>query len=332
MMKNIYLLLTTACSCLAFSQTTLTKAANDYISGNIINNVNYTGTPDNSVTGYPKTFDNSALTPGSAITATVSTPSASEISTFPGSTVKFSDGGGNEIFYKSSAADLQITGATIGGAVLNFSNDNALFLKFPTSYSNTYTDIASGTGVTGTNNAFFKGTITTTADGAGILKLGSQIYTNVIRVKTFQDYKLYLDAGYTFQLGTLVSTIYTYYDNLNRYPLFTSTTATVVVALAGINQTTNSAMGQANPTLVTQNNFLKNKVQVYPNPAAENIFFTGDFTNFDTVKVISIDGKIITTQSVNAGKIDMSKLPAGNYFLQLLGKNEKDQTIQVIKK
>ena len=77
------------------------------------------GTPDNSSTGSSVTFNNSALTAGSAITATVSTPTAAEITSYPGTTVKFSDGNGNDIFYKSTATDLQITGATVSGAVLN---------------------------------------------------------------------------------------------------------------------------------------------------------------------------------------------------------------------
>lgn len=331
-MKNIYpIIFTVVCSSLT-AQTQITKGANDYLSGSTVNNVNLTGTPDNSVTGYPKTFNNSALVSGTSTTGTVSTPTAGEITTFPGSTVKFSDGGGNDIYYKSSASDLQITGATIVGAVLNFNTNNAIFLKFPTAYNQTYTDVASGSGVYGTTNAFFKGNITTTADGAGTLLLGSQTFNNVIRVKTFQDYKLYLDATFTFQVGTLTSTIYTYYDNLNRYPLFTATTATVVVPFASINQTQSAAVGQANPTLATQSNSLQNKIQVYPNPATENIFLAGDLSDYETVKIFSVDGRLISTQTINSEQINVSKLQAGNYILQLSSSNKKTQTINIIKK
>ena len=331
-MKNFYVLSAVLFGATIFAQTQITKASNDYLSGDAVNNLNVTGTPDNSAVGYPVTFDNSALISGAATTGMVSTPSAGEVTTFPGSTVKFADGNGNDIYYKSSASDLQITGATIGCAVLNFSSNNALFLKFPTAYGNTYTDTASGTGVYGTTNAFFGGTITTTADGAGTLLLGAQTFSNVIRVKSFQDYKLYLDATMLFQVGTLTSTIYTYYDNINRYPLFTATTATVVVALAGINQTTTAAVRLANPTLATQNNSLKNKVTVYPNPVTENLFFAGEYSSFDLVKVVNMEGRVVTSQAIIDGKVNLNKLPAGNYILQLSGKNQKDQTIQIIKK
>ena len=331
-MKNFYPILFTAVCSVYSAQTQITKASNDYLSGNTINNLNFTGTPDNSAIGNPVTFNNSALVTGAALTSTVSTPSAAETTTFPGSTIKFSDGGSNDIFYKSTAVDLQITGATIAGAVLNFSGDNAVFLKFPTAYSNTYTDTASGTGVYGATNAFFGGNITTTADAAGTLMLGSQTYNNVIRVKTFQDYKLFIDAAHTFQIGTLVSTIYTYYDNVNRYPLFTATTATVVVPLASINQTTNAAFGQANPTLASHNNTVGNSVKIYPNPATENLFLAGDLSNFETVKIFSVDGRLIKTQTIHSDKIDVSKLQSGTYILQLSGSNKKAQTINFIKK
>ena len=114
--------------------------------------------------------------------------------------------------------------------------------------------------------------------------------------------------------------------------MFTATTATVIVALAGINQTTNAAVRLANPTLAIQNNSLKNKVAVYPNPVTENLFFAGDYSNFEVVKVINMEGRVVSSQSIIDGKVDLNKLPAGNYILQLSGKNQKDQTIQIIKK
>lgn len=331
-MKNIYLITFTAFSVMAFAQTTITKSANDYQSGDTVNNVIFTGTPNNAETGYPKTFDNSALTAGTAIVGTVSTPSAAEITAFPGSTIKFSDGQGNDIFYKSSATNLQITGATIGTAVLNFNADNALFLNFPTNFGDSYTDTASGSAVSGTTNAYFKGTITTNSDGAGILKLGAQSFNNVIRVQTFQDYKLYLDSSFSFQLGTLKSTIYTYYDSTTRYPVFTTTTATLVVPIAGINQITNNAVGQPMTTLATQNNSEKNKIQIYPNPTTENLFFAGDLSNYETAKIFSVDGRLIGTQSINSDQLNVYKLQSGTYILQLSGSNKKAQSINFIKK
>ena len=119
---------------------------------------------------------------------------------------------------------------------------------------------------------------------------------------------------------------------MNRYPLFTATTATVVVPIASINQTTNAAVGQANPSLATQNNSLANKIQVYPNPATDNIFFAGNLSNYETVKIFNVDGRLIATQAINSDKINISKLQSGNYVLQLSGTNKKAQSITIIKK
>ena len=174
MMKNIYLLAMTACSCLAFSQTTLTKAANDYLTGNLVNSKNLLGTPDNSSSGVNTTFDNTGLTDGTNVIAQVSTPTPADIATFPGTTVKFDDGNANLIYYKSSASQLEITGAVVSGATLNFIGDNGIFLKFPTSFGNTYTDTAKGTFTSTVASGLFKGTITTTADGTGMLLLGTK--------------------------------------------------------------------------------------------------------------------------------------------------------------
>lgn len=331
-MKKFYFILLSACSALAFSQTTITKSANDYIVGNTINSNNVVGTPDNSATGSNVTFNNSALVTGTAVVALVSAPSATEIATFPGTTVKFDDGNGNSIFYKSSANQLEITGAGISGATLNFSADNALFLKFPTSFSNSYTDTARGSFSNGTVSGLFRGNIVTTADSTGTLLLGGQTFNNILRVKTVQTYNLYqsTDTNYIFSIGTLTSTIYTYYNNLNRYPLFTATTATIAVPILSINQTSEAAVRQATPTLATSDTF-KNDIKVYPNPVKDNLFFAGDLGNYSEVKVYTLEGKLIKSGGIDNNKLDLSNLNSGNYILELSSKTEKSKTFQIIK-
>ena len=331
-MKKIYLLVAVACSSVTFAQTTITKAANDYVAPQSINSTNILGTPDNSSSGSGMTFDNSLLTSGTSIVSVVSTPSAGEITTFPGTTVKFEDGNANSIFYKSTATQLEITGATISGATLSFNADNALFLKFPTSFGNTYTDNARGSFTSTAASGLFKGTITTTADATGTLLLSGSTFTNILRVKTVQNYNLYQtsDTNYIFAIGSIISTIYTYYDNSNRYPLFTTTTATIAVPILSINQTTNAAVRQTNPVLAAINS-TQNKIQVYPNPVKDHLFIAGDLTSYSGVKIFSIEGKLIKTSSLSAGKMDLSNLPAGHYILELTSPTEKSKTVHIIK-
>ncbi|WP_326985808.1 T9SS type A sorting domain-containing protein [Chryseobacterium sp. MP_3.2] len=331
-MKNYYIILFSACSSVAFSQTIITKSANDYLIGNTINSENVMGFPDNSSTGSGVTFNNSLLTSGTSVVSLVSAPSAAELTEFPGTTVKFDDGNGNSIFYKSSATQLEITGAGISGATLNFSADNAIFLKFPTSFSNTYNDTARGTFSNGTVSGLFRGTIATTGDATGTLLLGSDTFGNILRIKSVQNYNLYqsTDTNYFFPIGTLSNTIFTYYDNLNRYPLFTTTTATIVVPLLSINQTTNAAVRQVNPNLATVKSN-KNDVKVYPNPVKNNLFFAGALGNYSAVKIYSLEGKLVKSETISNQNLDLSKLPSGNYIVELSSTTEKSKIIHIIK-
>ena len=45
-----------------------------------------------------------------------------------------------------------------------------------------------------------------------------------------------------------------------------------------------------------------------------------------------MEGRVVLTQAINDGKVNLNLLPSGNYILQVSGKNQKDQSIQIIKK
>lgn len=332
-MKTIYSLSSVLFCSIVFAQTTITKAANDYISGNTINELNMVGTPDNSSTGSSVTFNNSALTAGSAITATVSTPTAAEITSYPGTTVKFSDGNGNDIFYKSTATDLQITGATVSGAVLNFTTNNAIFLKWPTVYAQSYTDPASGSATYTGTTLYFNGNITTIADATGTLQVGNQTFANVIRTKTTQNYTLYFDPTFFASAGTLVSTIYTYYDNAHRYPLFTTTTAVLNVPIASIiNQTSEQAVAQSLVFLGNQEVAAQKSLFMYPNPATDVVKFDGLEKDQQWVKVFSADGRLVAKKKLNNNEINISELNSGNYFISVSGDKSETKAMKLIKK
>ncbi len=334
MMKNLNLFLLCAAGSLTFAQTTITKAANDYLVGNTINQFAMGGTPNHSGTGLNATFNNNVLLKGPALTFNVSTPTAAEVLDYPGTTLKYSSGATNSIYYKSTGTELLITGYFINGSLLNFDEDNALFLKFPTAYSDTYTDVSSGKANFSGYSALFKGTLKTTADATGTLLMNAQSFPNIIRVKTEGDYNVYatVDPTYVTSIGTVNSVIYTYYDNTNRYPLFTSTNALTVVPGPGINKVDNLVVAQANTFLGTgNNNSVKNKLQVYPNPVKDNLFFAGDLGGFTQVQIYSMDGKLVETQTISSEKINLNKLMPGAFILKLFGTDKKTQSIQIIK-
>ena len=329
-MKNLYCLITALSCSILFAQTTITKAANDYIIGNTINEINMVGTPDNSSTGSNVTFTNNALTAGTAVTASVSALSAAELVSYPQGNVKFSDGNGNDIFYKTTATDLQIVAATIGGAVLKFSN-TAIFLKFPTIFNQAYTDPAAGTATSNGTTLYFNGSIATTADATGTLLVGNQTFTNVIRIKTVQNYPLFFDATFFASAGSLVSTIYTCYDNVRRYPLFTSTSAILNVPIANIvNQTSSQSAAQS--IVFLGNNEVKpqSSLFMYPNPTSDIVKFDGLSKDQRSVKIFSADGKLLGQKKINDKEVNVSELTSGNYFITISGEKSETKAMKLI--
>lgn len=88
--------------------------------------------------------------------------------------------------------------------------------------------------------------------------------------------------------------------------------------------------GDVRTTTLAVNEFDQTKITIYPNPATEFINITG-LENIKSGKVISVDGKIVSTFA-NTGKIDISKLPNGVYFVEIQTDRSKINRIKFIKK
>lgn len=171
MKKALLSLMFGASFCLG--QTTITKAFNDPIVGDVVNNVLINGTVDNSATGNNVTFQNSTLTQGTAISGNYSTPSSAEITSYPGSTIKYVNGTSN-VFYKQTASKLEITAVVTTSATLNFNANNATFITYPAAYGYTETDQLQGTFTSTQASGLCKGTTTNTADAAGTLLIANK--------------------------------------------------------------------------------------------------------------------------------------------------------------
>lgn len=332
-MKTTVLFLLGAFS-LCSAQTIITKAFNDPAAGDIANYYNVNGTVNNTISAGNPTFANGSLTQGSASPTNYTLPSTSEISAFPGSTLKMI-AAGNTVFYKSSAAKLEITGLITPDATLNLSANNGTFISYPAAIGYTETDQAQGTFTSSAANGLCRGTITITADASGTLLLGSTTFTNVLRIKSIQAFNLYLpnDTNFTIPIGTVTNTAYSYYDSTHKYPILSSTQAVINVALAGINQTTNGAQMIAQNSLAVANTAKKENFIVYPNPANDFIGFKGNTENYTTANIYSLDGKLIKTSDIQSGNIQISELPPASYFIEMKGKNsETKKNIKFIKK
>ncbi|MET3538411.1 T9SS type A sorting domain-containing protein [Chryseobacterium limigenitum] len=332
MRKSVLFLLMT--SGLYTAQTTITKAFNDPLTGESVSYLSVTGTPNNSATGANTTFTNSQLTAGAASSTVYSTPSAGEITTFPGSTLKMV-GSGTTVYYKQTASKLEITGLVTTDATLNLATNNGTFVSYPAAFGYSETDQAQGTFTSPSASGLCKGTINISADASGTLLLGPATFNNVLRTKSVQTFNLHLpnDTSFIFPIGSITNTSYAYYDSTHKFPLLTTIETIVNVPVAGINnQTSNAAQALNLPTLSTGDFVAKKEVlKIYPNPAQEAIELKGA-GNYSTAKVYSLDGKLVKTADLKAGKVQISELPPAAYFIEVSGKDAKAETAKFIKK
>ena len=319
------LLSLTLCVSLFNAQTTITKAFHDPVAGDVANNVNLVGTPDNSATGASTVFNNAALTQGVGVSGTYSVPSSSEISSYPGSTLKYVNGS-TTVFYKQTAAKLEITGLVTPDATLNFSGNNGTFISYPATFGYSETDIASGTFSTTQGSGNFSGNINLSADAWGTLLIGSKTYTNVTRIKSVQNFNL---TVFGFSAGTVVNTSYTYYDSLHKFPLFNTTNA-VITPSGGAAQTTNGAQALNEVYLAVKDLSSNTNLEFYPNPASDEVYFKN--AENANVMIYNAEGKMLKQIKNNQNAVDVSDLPEGVYFITAEKQGNFTKTKKLIKK
>lgn len=313
-----------------FAQMTITKTDNDPVVGDVVNNVIVNGTVNNSASGANTTFNNASLTNGSAVTNTYSAPSSTDITTYPGTTIMHSDGNGTSIFYKQSSNMLEITGIAMSLGSLNFKTTNAVAMKYPMSFGDfvNTNNVAAGSISANGLNGYIKGPVTLEADAWGTLVVGSKTYQNVLRVKAFMDFKLYLLSNFTMQVGTLTNTMYSYFDMSHKYPVLMSTD---MVATGVVNQSQSGAQALDEAFLATANSSVES-VMFYPNPATDVVTISGNKTPFTNAMIYSVDGKLVKTTKINSGKVNISELPKGNYLLKVFNGNSQPKSVKIIKK
>ncbi|MBS1549214.1 MAG: T9SS type A sorting domain-containing protein [Bacteroidetes bacterium] len=319
---KINLFFTLTLGTLAMAQTTITKAFNDPVAGNTINNQQVVGTVNNTPSGAGVTYDNSTLTGGPTAATTYVTPSASEIVSYPGSTLKSTDGV-NTTFFKQSATKLEITGMVTTQGTLNFNADNATAMSYPLAFGNTVNDNVKGTFTSTAASGLIKGTIAINADANGTLLLGGNTYTNILRVKITQNLNLYQssDTFYTFPIGSITGTTYQYYNGSSKFPLLSFVTGNISVPLLSINQSTTEAVAQSFTFLGTKDIQFKEEVKVYPNPALDFIKIQDVEHIYNKVNIFSLDGKIVRSMDIRNNEIPVADLQTGTYLMEMIGKN-----------
>lgn len=92
----------------------------------------------------------------------------------------------------------------------------------------------------------------------------------------------------------------------------------VVYVVAGADQSTASWTVSVEIDNSDVNQFLANKISVYPNPASNYLNYNFEGQKLMSIQVVNLQGKIIKTHNCNStsGQIDVSTLEAGIYFVR----------------
>lgn len=282
--------------------------------------------------GTNQTWNFGSLLPLGTSVYTYVAPTASETTTYPGTTTVIvtntTEGTTTttgRMFTKNTANNtFSITGLTGTDLNINFSTNNATLGIFPMVYGYTNNDSnVAGTYNYTTYSGTFTGTLVTTVDANGTLNLTDFGYSaNVTRLKTVLN--ISLNYGIFPNVGTVTQTSYSYYDPTNTLnnPAFRSVNTVAVVPLMSINQN-NTSLEKfnnvlANPSSELQTVWIQNPVQ--------NIIEINSSNSIDNANISVTDmlGKNIyqaKNETINGTFEIPISLSKGIYLLKIGNKN-----------
>ena len=284
---------------------------------------------DQTASGANLVWDFNQLTKVGESIDYISSPTASEITTYPKSTTIVANAT-SKIYYSKAANALSITTLKNNDLELNYITNNATIGNFPLNYGYSNTDTTAGTFIYGMYLGTFTGTITTSFDSYGILNNGTS-EKDVSRLKTVQN--ISFNYGILTNVGTAIQTTYNYYDATNgsNSLVFRNTTLTVNVPLLGINQTINQIERFNTILLGTNDNTLQSSsIQIIPNPIEDVLNFTTNL-KINSINISDIHGRVILESNVIKNVINLAHFQRGVYFVTF-NTDKGSQVRKIIKK
>lgn len=324
-------------ACIALAQPTI-AGSKFFIPGNTLTYAEGTTTTISPGSGGAnQTWDFSMVTNSgfgyqNQYVAAAGTPYAAS---FPGSNVAITDPTSGVINYtyitnNSSSANFNGYVLDFNGSAVNFPYSNAQqYFTYPLAFNNSNTDTYSGSGsVTAsgiTMNSYRNGTITSTVDGWGTVITPSGTYPNCLRVHirdVYRDSLVYVGLPVPAEITENYDNTYIYIDG----------SGTLAVDRAQVHQdTTIDASGTTTDEsiyyLVTVTTGVSSvraaSLNLYPNPAADNIFITpsAQLKGDAVIRILDMSGRTVAEISVEfaAGvpvSIPVKELQSGSYILR----------------
>lgn len=272
---------------------------------------------DQTASGANLVWDFNQLTKVGESIDYISAPTASEITTYPKSTIIVGNAT-SKIYYSNALNTLSITALKNTDLELNYITNNATIGNFPLSYGYSNTDTSAGTYVYGMYLGTFTGTIATSFESYGTLNMnntGNGPFNNVVsRLKTVQN--ISLNYGILTNVGTAIQTTYNYYDATNgsNSLVFRNTTLTVSVPLLGINQTITQIERFNMMLLGTEEpEWSSSQIQISPNPVQDVLTFTSKL-KINSITLSDINGRIVLQSDDIQNTLNVAHMQKGIYF------------------
>jgi hypothetical protein len=262
-------------------------------------------------------------------------------SSFPTSTKAFNIQGSLTNYFNSSTSQRVGQGfvfeePSFGTVLAVFDTDDQIMVNYPFALNDNLADPFAGQLSFDFNglpqNPLCTGRSYSSIDGQGNLLLpGGVNLSNVIRYKTLDT--VFTQVVFVIPLDVeIIREQYEYYDfSSSNLPAFVYSSVTIQqtgattplleqsIVLSSEQPTSNASIGS-----ITESN-----ITIYPNPADNQLIFSGDLENFTSVTILDATGRQVNSiafdQLSGSNIWNVSELESGNYFVQLIG----DKGIQV---
>ena len=233
--------------------------------------------------------------------------------------------GAIETFYNSSVSarisqGFVYTEPTLGNVKATFEIDDAELVNYPMIYGDVFNDVFSGTlDVPSLGTSPLSGEIDVTIDGQGTLNLPNGVsYSNVIRVKSLDSTFSTVNSPFGPMDVIIERTQYEYYNISNsNMPVLMITNIKMISSVLNDEQTLVLASDDPMQYLAVDKNSAVN-FTISPNPAADKITITGEFSNDASYTIVDQNGRVLSSCSINSvAIIDISSFSNGIYFLNI---------------
>ena len=278
-----------------------------------------------AVTGTGVTWDYSNIGGyfgSSANTNEVIDPASGSFATdFPGSAMQEEFNNGVQTFFNNVGSEVIVDGFVYTEAsndfVVIYGTDPLVALSLPMNVSDSYTDAIEGSAeIPLAGTVAMTGDADITCDGSGTLMIGSNTYSNVIRIHTLEE-----TSGTALGQDIFItreSFVYYDLDDANPMPIFRHDRVEADLDAGGI-YGFSAVYSKDNVTnYVNIDDAEFDQLSVYPNPATDvvNISFEGNATQ---LTVMNAAGQIVYTSNnvQNLETINVSDFESGIYLVQV---------------